>query len=192
MLSAGLLYLIRAIRIYMSLWSELCFIVASWQSQHLSVKKNQKKWKQWGTRNGPWSDPIAFKHISDQTQLRSNRLWSDPIALEPFMTRLKCTRIRLWSHFSDQIDPWSDQLQTMLKTLVCSNFRPDPVISIWEHTGVRLIGSDHKAIWVCTSTGLHSLIKLNAQNEILQNNLPNFQANFSRHMIESFVRFWYS
>ena len=73
--------------------------------------------KKIGTRNGPWSDSIALENISDQTPLRSNRLWSD-------------SRIRLWSDFSDQIDPWSDQLQNMVQTVVRSKFRPDPVISV--------------------------------------------------------------
>ena len=68
------------------------------------------------------------------------------------MIGLKCARIRLWSDFSDEIDLWPDQLQTMVQTVVGSNFRPQPVISVWEHTGVRSIGSDHKAIWVYTST----------------------------------------
>ena len=72
--------------------------------------------------------------------------------LEPFMIRLKCAQIRLWSDFSDKIDPWSDQLQTMVHTVVSLNFCPDPVILVWEHTGVRLIVSDHKAIWVCSLT----------------------------------------
>ena len=60
--------------------------------------------------------------------------------------------MRPWSDFSDQIDLCPNQLQTMVQTVVRSNFRPDPVILVWEHTGVRSIGSDHKAIWVCTST----------------------------------------
>ena len=38
--------------------------------------------KKTGARNGPWSDPIAFENISDQTQVRSKRLWSDPVALK--------------------------------------------------------------------------------------------------------------
>ena len=33
-----------------------------------------------------------------------------------------------------------------------SNFGPDPVISVWEHTGVRATGPDHKRIWVWTSS----------------------------------------
>ena len=78
--------------------------------------------------------------------------WSEPIAHKPFMIRLKCARLRLWSGFSEQIDVWADQLQTMIQTVVRSNFRPDPVISVVEHTGVGLIGSDYKAIWVCTLT----------------------------------------
>ena len=47
---------------------------------------------------------------------------------------------------------WSDHLQTMVQTLLRSNFRPDPVILAWEHTGVRSTGSDHKKIGVWTST----------------------------------------
>ena len=80
----------------MSLWSERCFMAASWQSQHLSLKKKQKNGKKWD-RNGPWSDPIAFKSISDQTQVRSMRLWSDPIALEVASDQTKARSKRLWS-----------------------------------------------------------------------------------------------
>ena len=79
-------------------------------------------------------------------------LWSDPSALEEVMIRPKCARIRQWSDFSGQIDLWSDHHQTIVRTAVLSNFRPDPVISVWEHTGVRWTGSDHKPIWVWTST----------------------------------------
>ena len=78
----------------------------------------------------------------DQTQLRSK---------SPLI-RPKCARIRLWSDFSDQNDFWSDHLQTAVQTVVRSNFRKDPVISVWEHTGVRSTGSDHNSIWVWTST----------------------------------------
>ena len=78
----------------------------------------------------------------DQTQLRSK---------SPLI-RPKCARIRLWSDFSDQIDLWSDHLQTIVQTVVRSKFLPDPVISFWEHTGVRSTGSDQKPIWVWTST----------------------------------------
>ena len=78
----------------------------------------------------------------DQTQLRSK------LAL----IRPKCARIRLWSDFSDQIDVWSDHLQTIVQTVLRSNFLPDPVILAWEHTGVRSTGSDHKPILVWTST----------------------------------------
>ena len=68
------------------------------------------------------------------------------------MIRPNCARNCLWSDFSDQIDLWSDHLQTMVQTVVRSNFRPDPVISVWEHSSVRSTGSDHKPIWVWTST----------------------------------------
>ena len=77
--------------------------------------------------------------------------WSDQSALEEVMIRPKCARIRLWSDFSDQKYLWSDHLQTIVQTVVRSIFRQDPVISVWEHTGVRSIGSDHKPIWVWTS-----------------------------------------
>ena len=80
--------------------------------------------------------------VPDQTQMRSK---------SPLI-RPKCARIRLWSDFSDQIDYCSDHVQTIVQTVVRSNFRPDPVISVWEHTGVRSIGSDRKTIWVWTST----------------------------------------
>ena len=121
-----------------------------------------------------WSDPIALEVASDQTKVHSKRLWSDPIALEVAsdhrqkcprrgydqtqlrskspLIRPKCARIRLSSDFSDQNDLWSDHLQTMVQAVVRSNFRKDPVISVWEHTIVRSTGSDHNSIWVWTST----------------------------------------
>ena len=78
----------------------------------------------------------------DQTQLCSK--------LPPI--RPKCARISVWSDFSDQFDLWSDHLQTIVQTVVRSNFRPDLVFLVWEHMGVRSTGSDHKPIWVWTST----------------------------------------
>ena len=112
-----------------------------------------------------WSDPIALDSFKIRFKCARMRFWSDPIALEPFMIRLKCARIRLWSDFSDHIDPWSDQLQTMVQIVVRSNFHPDTVILVREHTGVRSTGSDHKPIWGCTPTlavrhlrGLHKIL----------------------------------
>ena len=86
--------------------------------------------------------PKCARKGYDQTQLRSKSA----------LIRPKCARIRLWSDLSDQINLWSDHLQTIVKTVVRSNFLPDPVISVWENTGVRSTGSDHKPIWVWTST----------------------------------------
>ena len=98
------------------------------------------------------SDTIGLEPFMIRLKCAWMRFRSDPIALEPFMIRLKCARIHLWSDFSDQIDLWPIQLQNMVQPVVCSNFRPDPVISVCENTDVRSIGSDHKDIWVCTST----------------------------------------
>ena len=52
------------------------------------------------------------------------------------------------SDLPDRIGLWSDRIQTMVQTIVRSNFFPDPVISVREHTGVRSTGSDHSLIWV--------------------------------------------
>ena len=90
----------------------------------------------------PLIRPKSARRGYDQTQLRSK---------SPLI-RPKCARIHLWSDFSDQNDLWSDHLQTIVQTVVRSNFLPDPVISLWEHTGVRSTVSDHKPIWVRTST----------------------------------------
>ena len=157
----------------MSLWSEHCFIVAFWQSQHLSVKKILKN--------------EALEVVPDQTQLR----------LKTFLIRHKCARrgyyqtqlrsksplIRLFRSnwplirpspdhgpdFSDQNYLWSDHLQTIVQTVVRSNFRPDPVISVWEHTGVRSTGSDHKPICVWTSTWVSMLpVENEQQNDLWQ------------------------
>ena len=73
------------------------------------------------------------------------------------------------SDFSDQIDLWSNQLQTMVQTFQINftshlsisrlwyrvrcarHFHPYLVISVWKHTVVRSTGSDYKSIWVGTS-----------------------------------------
>ena len=78
-----------------------------------------------------WSDPIALEVASDQTKVSSN-----PPMIRPF--RPKWPLIR----------PSPDHDQFVVR----SNFRKDPVISVWEHTGVRSTGSDQKSIWVWTST----------------------------------------
>ena len=97
---------------------------------------------------------IARSIIYGQTEARS----------KPILIRPKCARIRLWPDFSDQIDLWSDHLQTIVQTVVRSKFRPDPVILVWEHTGVRSAGSDHEPIWAWTWTcavgGLHTQLGL--------------------------------
>ena len=142
-------FLIRAIGLQTSLWSR-CFNVASWLSQHLSVKKQKMKKK-------------ALEIVPDQTQLRSKSFLIRPKSARRVydqtqlrsklpLIRLKCARNRLWSDFSDQIDLWSDHLQTIVQNVVRSNFRPDPVISIWEHTGVHSTGPDQNSIWAWTST----------------------------------------
>ena len=127
----------------MGLGSERFFMAASWQSQHLWVKKTKKKMKKKLMR-------------SKLSLIRPNCVqkyfWSDPRMLEEIMIRPNCARSRLWSDFSDQIDLWSDHLQTIVQTVVRSNFLPDPVILVWEHTGVRSTGSDHKPIWLWAST----------------------------------------
>ena len=78
----------------------------------------------------------------DQTELTSDQTKPRP------WSRLK----RLWSDRPDRIELWSDRNQTMVQTIVRSNRFPDPVISVWEHRGVRSIGSDHSSIWVWTKT----------------------------------------
>ena len=123
-------FLIRANGVQMSLWSECCFIVPSWLSQHLSVKNEKRRSKLSLIRPN-----CVRKHF-----------WSDPSPLEEVMIRPNCARSRLWSDFPDQNYLWSDHLQTMVLTVVRSNFCPDPVILVWEHTGVRSTGSDHKPI----------------------------------------------
>ena len=122
----------------MSLWSESCFLAASWQSQHLSVKKNKKM-----------RENNALEMVPDQTQLR----------LKTFMIRSNCSNppmIRLFRPKWPLIRPSPDHDQTVVR----SNFRKDPVISVWEHTGVRSTGSDQKSIWVWTSTWVAEIIQL--------------------------------
>ena len=118
----------------------------------LSKKKNKK-----------FEKNMALEIAPDQTQLRLKTFlisprcarggydWTQLRSKSPLI-RPKCARIRLWSDFSDQKYLWSDHLQTIVQTVVRSNFRPDPVISVWEHTGVRSTGSDHKPIWIWPST----------------------------------------
>ena len=132
-------------------WSEQCLVVASWQSHHLWVKKT-KKWKK-----------QALEIVPDQTQLRSKTFLIRPkcawrgydqtqLRSKLLLIRPKCARLRLWSDFSDQIGLWSDHLQTMVQTVERSNLIPEPVILVWERTGVRSTESDYKLIWVWTST----------------------------------------
>ena len=135
LLSAGLLVSDQSLRILdESLIRTLlyCCLLA----EPTSLSKKNKKWK-----NKALIRPKCARRVYDQTPLRS----SSP------MIRPKCARIRLWSDFSDQNYLWSDHLQTIVQSVVSSNFRPDPVISVWEHTGVRSNGPDHKQFWVWTS-----------------------------------------
>ena len=71
LISTGLLFLIRSLRLKMSLWSERCFFVVSWQSQHLLVKKNKKNEKN-----------MELEIVPDHTQMRLNT----------FMIRPKCAQ----------------------------------------------------------------------------------------------------
>ena len=98
----------------------------------------------------PLIRPKCARRGYDQTQFRSKLPRIRP----------KCARIRLWSDFSDQIDLWSDHHQTIVQTVVRSNFRPYPVISVWEHTGVRSTVSDQKPIWVWTATWVVLFLKM--------------------------------
>ena len=123
-------FFISAIGLQMSIWSEGCFIVASWQSQHLSVKKN-KKYEKIRSSKLSLIRPKCARRGYDPTPMRS-----------------KSPLIRLFRPKLPLIRPSPDHLQTV----VCSNFRPDLVILVWEHTGVRSTGSDYKPIWVWTST----------------------------------------
>ena len=85
----------------------------------------------------------------DQTQLRSNLP-----TLRLFRPNWPLIRPSP-DHGPDllvQKNLWLDHLQTMVQTVVRSNFRPDPVILVWERTGVRSTGSDNKPIRVRTST----------------------------------------
>ena len=99
-----------------------------------------------------WSDPSALEEVIIRPNCGRSRHWSDKSVLEEVMIRPKRARIRLRSDFSDQIDLRSDHLQTIVQTVVRSNFLPDPVISVGEHRGVGSTGSNHKPIWVWTST----------------------------------------
>ena len=102
----------------MSLWSESCFLAASWQSQHLSVKKKTKK----NEKNN------ALEMAPDQTQLRlktfmirsncaRNRLWSDPSALESAYDQTFQTKITYDQTISR---PWSDRSALELPKRPCN------------------------------------------------------------------------
>ena len=122
----------------MSLWSESCFLAASWRSQHLSVKKQKKMKKimrsKWSLIRPNcvwrhlWSDPIALEIASDQTKVRSNPpmirpncarncLWSDPSALESAYDQTFQTKMT-----SDQTisRPWSDRSALELPKRPCN------------------------------------------------------------------------
>ena len=95
-------FLIWAIGLLMSLWSERCFMAASWQSQHLWVKKKTKQKKK------------IIEMVPDQTQLRSKTL----------LIRPKMRSKRLWS---DSIAPEvaSDQTQVRSNPPMIRIFRPN-------------------------------------------------------------------
>ena len=97
----------------------------------------------------PLIRPKCARRGYDQTQLRSN-----PPMIRLFRPNWPLIKLSPdhGPDFSDQYYHWSDHLQTIVQTVVRSNFRPDHVILVWEHTGVRSTGSDHKPYWVWTST----------------------------------------
>ena len=138
----------------MSLWSERCFIVVSGRAiMSRSKKKQKKRWK--------WS-------LIKPNRVRKH-FWSDPIALEPSMIRLKCDWIRLWSFFRPNWTLTRPTPDHGPATVMRWNFRLNPVISVWEHTCVRSIGSDLKTFWVCTSTwAVIQSIAPNHDNDTIQ------------------------
>ena len=85
----------------------------------------------------------CFWYGHDQTQVSSKRLWSDSSALKAQIHYDQTLQTKLTSNHTIS-RPWP-------RMLVRWNFRPDPVISVWEHTDVRSTGSDHKSIWIWTS-----------------------------------------
>ena len=73
------LFLIRVIGLLMSLWSERCFIVASWQTQHPSIKKNKKNEKIMHSKTDLpdridlWSDRTQTMFQTKKTMIRPSR-----------------------------------------------------------------------------------------------------------------------
>ena len=102
----------------MSLWWERCFIVASWRSQHPSIKKT-KYWKYNALEIRPsrpnWPlirpNPDHGPDYKDCDQTFQTELTSNQTEPRPW-SRLK----RLWSDPPDRIDLCSDQTQTMVQT----------------------------------------------------------------------------
>ena len=125
----------------MGLWSEHCCIVASWQSQRPSIKKNKKNWKNNALEIRPsrlnWPmirpNPDLAQDYKDCDQTFQTELTSDRTKPRPW-SRLW----RLWADRPDRIDLWSDQNQTIVQTIVRPNRFPDPVILVWEH---RFVGT---------------------------------------------------
>ena len=71
----------------------------------------------------------------------------------------------------------------MVQTFVRSNRFLDPVISVWEHRGVRSIRSDHSSIWVWTKTWVIAVNETN--NSYLQSeNQENDSVRFCHHLLE--------
>ena len=113
-------FLIRAIGLMMGLWSERCFVAASWQSQHLSVKKNWKKVmrSKWSlirhncVRKYFWSDPSALKEVMIRPNCGRSGLWSDKSALEEVMIRPNCARSWLWSDLNALESAYDQTFQT--------------------------------------------------------------------------------
>ena len=159
LLSAGLLFADQSYRtLNESLIRTLLYGCLLAEVTSLSKKKKMKK-------------NNAIEMVPDQTKLRSKTVVIRPkcarrgydqtqLRSKSPLIRPKCAQIRLWSDFSDQIDIWSDHLQTIVQTVLRSNFLPDTVILVWEHTGVRSTGSYHKPIWVWTSTWVTIILKI--------------------------------
>ena len=174
LLSAGLLFSYQSYQTYDGslIGTLLCgCLLADPTSLSIKTKKMKKIMRsKWSlirpncVRKHFWSDPSAIEEVMIRPNCGQSRLWSDMSALEEVMIRPKCARSRLWSDPSALESAYDQTFQnkstsdktisrpSSRQTVVRSNFPPDPVISVWEHTGVRSTGSDHKPIWVWTST----------------------------------------
>ena len=73
------------------------------------------------------------------------------------MIDLEVDEVDQHNFLNEKVSHLEDQMRSLQRPDAClqvtnPSLTKSVVISVWEHTGVRSTGSDHKPIWVRTST----------------------------------------